>query len=290
MAIVDYKQSGGCDVWVLSAGHVRMDGGAMFGVVPRPLWEKGYPPDERNRIGLAMNCLLVRGQGEVALIETGFGGKVTEKLREIYALDEADGLLASLDELHIAPEEITRVVLTHLHQDHAGGCTVQKDGEYVPAFPNATYYVQKGEWDDAENADGQTVNGYRYDEVMRPLSPVLALLEGDEDICSFIEVMVTPGHTRRHQSVLVHTEEDTFCFVGDLIPTTHHLKPIYVMAYDLYPRQTYLVKQEVMERAVSENWVMVWPHDPDIAWGRLRRDGTGAYEVLRGESQNRGLS
>ena len=105
---------------------------------------------------------------------------MTEKLREIYALDEADGLLASLEELHIAPEEITRVVLTHLHQDHAGGCTVQKGGEYVPAFPNATYYVQKGEWDDAENADGQTVNGYRYDEVMRPLSPVLALLEGDE--------------------------------------------------------------------------------------------------------------
>ena len=132
---------------------------------------------------------------------------------------------------------------------------MQEGGEYVPAFPNATYYVQRGEWDDAENADGQTVNGYRYDEVMRPLAPVLTLLAGDESICSLIEAVVTPGHTRRHQSVLVHTGEDTFCFVGDLIPTTHHLKPIYVLAYDLYPRQTYLVKQEVMERAVSEDWV-----------------------------------
>ena len=102
----------------------------------------------------------------------GFGGKVTEKLREIYALDESDGLLASLEALQIAPEEITRVVLTHLHQDHAGGCTVQADDAYLPAFPNATYYVQKGEWDDAAHADGQTVNGYRYEEVMRPLSPV----------------------------------------------------------------------------------------------------------------------
>ena len=281
MAILCYKKSGDCDVWALSAGRVRMDGGAMFGVVPRPLWERHCPPDARNRIELTMNCLLVRGRGEVVLIETGFGGKVTEKQRAIYALDESNGLMASLDELHIAPEEITRVILTHLHQDHAGGCTVQKGEDYVPAFPNAVYYVQQGEWDDAENADGQTVNGYRYDEVMLPLSRAgsVARLEGDGEICPFVEVVVTPGHTRRHQTALVHTGEDTFCFVGDLIPTTHHMKPIYVMAYDLYPRQTYLVKQTIADRAVSENWIVVWPHEPNMAWGRLKRNDEGVFEV-----------
>jgi glyoxylase-like metal-dependent hydrolase (beta-lactamase superfamily II) len=282
MAICGHKQSGGFDVWVLSAGHVRMDGGAMFGVVPRPLWEKSLQPDDLNRIGLAMNCMLVRGGGEVILIETGFGGKVTEKLREIYALDESDGLLTSLDELGIAREEITRVVLTHLHQDHAGGCTVLDGENYVPTFPNASYYIQRGEWDDAMQADGQTIKGFRQKEVMLPLAQVGAVtwLDGDGPVCEGIEVIVTPGHTRMHQTVLVKTGEETFCFVGDTIPTTHHLKPICVMAYDLYPRETYVVKQQIMARAFAEKWVMVWPHEPDIAWGYLGRDPEGAFTVV----------
>jgi len=279
MAIVGHKKSGEYDVWVLSAGRVKMDGGAMFGVVPRPLWEKSFYPDDRNRIGLAMNCLLVRGKGEIVLVETGFGGKVTEKLREIYALDESDGLDFSLQKLGISPEEITRVVLTHLHQDHAGGSTVSTDEGYAPAFPNAVYYVQNGEWNDAELADGQTVNGYRYDEVMLPLKDAgqIELLEGEGAVCPGVEVLLTPGHTRKHQSIIIHTDEDIFCFVGDLIPTTHHLKRIYVMAYDLYPRETYVVKQKIMERAFEEKWIIVWPHDPDIAWAYLDRDAQGFF-------------
>ena len=282
MAICSYKQSDNYDIWVLSAGKVRMDGGAMFGVVPRPLWEKSLPPDDRNRIGLTMNCMLVRGEGEVILIETGFGGKVTDKLREIYALDESNGLLTSLDELGIAPEEITRVVLTHLHQDHAGGCTVFDGEHYLPAFPNASYYVQRGEWDDAEKADGQTVKGFCHEEVMKPLSlaGVVTWLEGDGPVCPSVEVLVTPGHTRKHQMVLVKTGEEIFCFVGDTIPTTHHLKPIYVMAYDLHPRETFIVKQEIMARAFAEKWVMIWPHEPDIAWAYLERDPDGAFTAV----------
>ena len=281
MPVVNHKKSGEYDVWVLSAGMVKMDGGAMFGVVPRPLWEKCFVPDERNRITLAMNCLLVCGKGEVVLIETGFGGKVTEKLREIYALDESDGLLDSLNTLGISPKDITQVVLTHLHQDHAGGCTVSTSDGYVPTFPNATYYVQKGEWDDAKDADGQTVNGYRYDEVMAPLDVArqVCLLEGESEICPGLEVVVTQGHTRRHQSVLVKTGEDIFCYVGDLIPTVHHLRPIYVMAYDLYPRETYIVKQELLETAHTEKWVMVWSHDPDVSWGYVEKDEHGNWSV-----------
>lgn len=282
MAICGYKQSGDFDVWVLRAGWVWMDGGAMFGIVPRPLWEKTLPPDDRNRIELAMNCLLVCGAGEVILVETGFGGKVTEKLREIYALDESDGLLASLAELGIESDEITRVVLTHLHQDHAGGCTVFDGENYVPAFPNASYCVQRGEWDDAEQADGQTIKAFRHEEVMLPLARAGAVtwLDGDGPVCAGIEVLVTPGHTRKHQTVLVKTGEEIFCYVGDLIPTTHHLRPIYVMAYDLYPRETYVVKQEIMARAIAEKWVMVWPHDPDIAWAYLDRDPEGAFVAV----------
>lgn len=279
MSVIAQRQSGQWKISLIDAGQVKMDGGAIFGVVPKPLWEQRLQADARNRVTLAMNCLVAQNDEECILIETGFGGKVTQKQRAIYDLDEGKGVVASLSEIGIRPEEVTHVVVTHLHQDHAGGCTVKDRDGYQPTFVNATYYVQQGEWLDAEMADGQTVNGYRLQEVMNPLKDknCVVFLNGDAEICSGLRVILTPGHTRCHQSVLVETGEDIFCYVGDLIPTTHHLKPIYILAYDLYPRETFLNKQALLNRAFLEKWIMVWSHDKEMPWGRLGRDTSGDY-------------
>jgi glyoxylase-like metal-dependent hydrolase (beta-lactamase superfamily II) len=264
---------------VINAGIVKMDGGAIFGVVPKPLWEKRLKADHKNRVTLGMHCLVVQNGNECMLVETGFGGKVNDKMREIYGLKEEPGLLLSLREIGVTPEQVTRVIVTHLHQDHAGGCTVLTAQGYKPAFPNATYYFQKGEWDAARHADAQTVNGYRVEEVMKPLAEngVVKFLDGDSDICEGVQVHLTPGHTQFHQSVLIRAEENTYCYVGDLIPTTHHLKPIYTMAYDLYPRETFINKQHLVEQASKENWILIWSHDLEIPWSRIVPNEQGEY-------------
>ena len=281
MPVLDHRKSGDWDLWVINAGLVRMDGGAIFGVVPKPLWEKKLEPDERNRVTLNMNCLLGRRGEDVVLVETGFGGKVSDKMRDIYGLDESDGLEASLSMLGVSCESVTDVVLTHLHQDHAGGTTAKTDTGYRPMFPNATYHIQRGEWDDAAQADGQTRNGYLLEEVVEPLrqSGLIHWHDGDGEVCDGVQVLLTPGHTRKHQSVLLEAGQETFFFTGDLIPTTHHLRPVYVTAYDLYPRETYVNKQLMMARASADGWVVIWAHDPDCVWGRLRRDDEGYFEA-----------
>lgn len=271
-------------VTALSAGRVKMDGGAMFGVIPKPLWTRRVTPDERNRIELGMRCLLVETANETILIETGFGGKVNEKLREIYDLNEEPGLLTSLERAGKRPEDIDRVILTHLHQDHAGGATLYNGRSHVPAFPNARYVVQSGEWRDAWEADAQTISAYRLEEVLDPLerSGQVDLVDGDRDLGNGIHLIVTPGHTRAHQSVLIEDGGEGMFYVGDLVPTSSHLKPIYVMAYDLYPRETFFNKERFLERAVEEGWWVVWPHDPTYVWGKIGRGEGSDYVVTNG--------
>ncbi|MEE2754338.1 MAG: MBL fold metallo-hydrolase [Candidatus Latescibacterota bacterium] len=275
---------GAITITALSAGRVKMDGGAMFGVIPKPLWSKRITPDERNRVELGMRCLLVETANETILVETGFGGKVTEKLREIYGLDEDPGLLKELEQSGKGPEDIDSVILTHLHQDHAGGATLQSGSSYSPAFPNARYIVQSDEWQDAREADGQTVNAYRLEEVLDPLerSGQLDLVGGDTDLENGIHLIVTPGHTRAHQSILIEDGGDALFYVGDLVPTSLHLRPIYVMAYDLYPRETFFNKEQFLQRAADEGWWVVWPHDPKYAWGKIGRDDNANYIIVGG--------
>ncbi len=279
MVICSYRKSGDWDLWVINAGRIKMDGGAMFGVVPKPLWEKCFTPDAQNRISLSLNCLLLRRNNQVILIETGFGGKVSDKQKTFYDLDESNGLHESLGQIGIKAGDISCVILTHLHQDHAGGCTKKCGDVYIPAFPNATYFVQQGEWEDAKHADAQTMKGYRYQDVMVPLEQagVVNLLNGNAVIGPGIRVVCTPGHTRCHQSVIVETGVETICFIGDLIPTVHHMRPIYVMAYDLFPRETFVVKQKLMAQACSEKWIVVWGHDPQWPMSRVGRIETGDY-------------
>ena len=266
-------QIGDTRITAIQAGRLRLDGGAMFGIIPRPHWSKRMPPDEQNRIGMAMWCFLVDDRGQRSLIETGFGGKVTERLREIYALEEEPGLVASLEKVGYGPESVDRVILSHLHQDHAGGSTTGSDGDYLPTFPQARYVIQKGEWKDAREADGQSVNAYPRESVMDPLeaASIVDFVDGDTTLGS-IRLVQTPGHTRAHQSVLIESSADTFFFTGDLVPTTHHLRPLYVMAFDHYPRETYLNKQKWLGEAAEGNWWVATPHDPDFPWIRIKRD------------------
>ncbi len=273
------RRIGEFEVWLLNAGRFKLDGGAMFGVVPRVLWEKRTKPDERNRIWLGMNCLLVRTPDETVLIETGFGDKHTGKEQEIYGIEPPGGLVESLSDAGVAVDEIDKVVLTHLHMDHAGGATVAKGGEYLPTFSNARYVVQRKEWDDAVNADGQTSGGYFTEEDLIPLdrSGVLELVDGDHDVCGGIRSFITPGHTRAHQSVVVTSGGETVCFIGDLVPMSPHLRPIYIMAFDLYPKETYRVKQEVLMQASDEGWLVVFPHDVGLPWGYVKVDADGNF-------------
>jgi glyoxylase-like metal-dependent hydrolase (beta-lactamase superfamily II) len=267
-------------VTALDAGRFRLDGGTMFGVVPRSIWEKKIPPDERNRIQLGLTCLLVETPADTVLVETGIGAaKLSPKYRAIYGADTSCGVIEALAEEGVASEAVDRVVLTHLHMDHAGGTTVRTDSGFEPAFPNARYTVQRKEWEDALDADRQTVRGYHAATDLVPLerAGVLELLEGDAEICPGVRTILTPGHTTAHQSVLVQGGGETVCFIGDLVPTRHHVRPVYIMAFDLYPRKTFEVRQQVLTQAAEEGWLVAWPHDPEQNWAHIMIDDRGEF-------------
>lgn len=274
------------DIHPLLDGHFRLDGGAMFGVVPRILWEKTNPPDERNRILLALGTLLVRAEGKLVLIDTGIGNKGDEKFTEIYGVDRRPSIEESLARVGIGPEEIRTVVNTHFHFDHAGGNTTRlEDGRIAPTFPNAEYYIQREEWRAALNANERNQRSYLSEnyEILSALDR-LALLDGNAEILPGIEVLVTPGHTEHHQSVVVRSEGETVCFLGDLIPTTSHIPLPYIMAYDLFPLTTLETKRRVLDQAYEEKWLLVFQHDPKVRMGRLAKvDGRLVLTEVRSE-------
>ena len=276
------RRVGDFEVTAFSAGTSKLDGGAMFGVVPKTIWSDLLPPDSDNRIQLGLNCLLIKSPEATILVEAGIGAaKLPESYQEIFAADPSESVVNSLQEIGTEPEEIDRVILTHLHMDHAGGATVADGEGYVPAFPRARYTAQRQEWEDALGADRQSVRGYHAETDLLPLEQagVLDLVGGDVEVSPGVEVFLTPGHTAAHQSVLVRSGGEAVCFVGDLVPTAHHMHPVYIMAFDLYPRDTFRVRQEVLKRAASENWLMVWPHDPERLWGRIEAAKRGSYKV-----------
>jgi glyoxylase-like metal-dependent hydrolase (beta-lactamase superfamily II) len=269
----------------LEAGLQRLDGGAMFGVVPKPLWERRIPADERNRIPLALRCLLVETPDELVLIETGLGAKEDEKFRSIYGVEtEAppgsrlpDRLHEALRRAGFAADDVGVVVNTHLHFDHAGGNTWRDaEGALRLAFPRARYYVQRGEWEWAHATNERTAASYlahNFDPV--EAAGRLRLLEGEAEIVPGISVFLTPGHCPFHQSVLVRSGGETACFLGDVIPTMAHLPLPWIMGYDVEPLRTLEAKRSLLARAVDEQWLLVSTHDPLVAWGRPVREGKG---------------
>jgi len=257
---------GEMEIRYLDGGEFRLDGGAMFGVVPKTLWEKKSAPDERNRIRLRANSLLVRAGSKTIVIETGNGTKWDAKMRQIYGVQEGDPLVESLARQGVRPRDVDLVINTHLHFDHAGGNTRMENGRAVPTFPRAKYVVQRGELKHAAAPTERDKASY-FPENFAPITAAgqWEFVDGGQAILPGISVAPIPGHNENIQAVLLTGGGKTVAFVADLLPTRHHIPLPWIMAYDLYPMQTLETKRSWLARMAKENWIVVFGHDPDVA-------------------------
>ncbi|MGE5244608.1 MAG: methylmalonyl-CoA epimerase [Betaproteobacteria bacterium] len=260
-------------------GFFRLDGGSMFGVVPKPLWEKRAPADERNRITLAMRPLVIRG-ARTMIVDAGVGDKEDAKFADIYGLDRARSLDHTLAEAGLTVEDIDIVLATHLHFDHAGGFTVRDaSGRVRPRFPRAQYVVRRGEWEDATHATERTRASYLPDNYV-PLAEagVLLLVDEDQTIMPGVKVRRTGGHTMHHQMVVIESGGRTAAFVADLLPTTAHLPAPWIMGYDLYPLDTLATKKQFVAEAIERRTLVFFEHDPATPAGYIVEQD-GKYRV-----------
>ncbi len=268
---------GGYKIYQVDTGRFRLDGGAMFGIIPKPLWSKTNPPDERNRIQLAARAMLAVGHGRVVLIDNGNGSKFTAKQRDIYHLDNTQFELASsLKNLGFSNSDITDVILTHLHFDHAGGSTVEVDGKLVPAFPRARYYVQKEHWDHALHPSEKDRGSFMPNDFM-PLADhkVLEFIDGECNLLPQLSLLVVNGHTTAQQLPLISDGSSTLLFSCDLFPTIAHIHLPSIMAYDLRPLVTLEEKKRILQMATEHAWTLFFEHDPAVATGSVVRSEKG---------------
>jgi glyoxylase-like metal-dependent hydrolase (beta-lactamase superfamily II) len=280
--LVEKRVVGNLTVHAIQSGGQKLDGGAMFGVVPKVLWERRIRADERNRIQLGMRCLLVEHASGLVLIDTGAGNKEDQKFKAMYGIDNdgADGrtqLEDGLREIGARPEDVALVINTHLHFDHAGGNTYRDEsGKVKPSFPNARYFVKRGEYDYATHTNERTSASY----FERNFMPVVAtgkfeFVSREREIVKGIRVVPTPGHTPFHQSVLLDSGGDRAFFLGDLCPTHAHLPLPWIMGYDVEPLVTLETKRRILHQAEDEGWLLVFEHDATVAWGYVEHDGKG---------------
>ncbi len=273
--LVDTFGVGNLKCHALNAGTLWLDGGAMFGVVPKPLWEKKIPADSANRIPLAMRCLLVEHPRGLILVDTGVGGKETEKAKSIFNIqNEGEKGATRLDDALLAaghkPSDVDFVINTHLHFDHAGGNTRARGDKIVPAFENATYVVQRAELRFAEGTDQRTAAAYPRQnfEPIRELRKWLTV-DGETEFLPGVELLPTPGHVPHHQSVLIGDSGEHVCFLGDVMPTSAHVPVSWTMGYDLEPLRTMESKSGILSRAAQENWLLALVHDYNHGLGRV---------------------
>lgn len=282
--LVQTRTVGDLRIHAIEGGGQKLDGGAMFGVVPKPLWEKRIPADERNRIPLAMRCLLVETPDALVLIDNGAGNKENEKFVNIYGLENESSdaalyptiLEEALAAAGFKPDDVDIMLDTHLHFDHAGGNThVDADGQVRLSFPRARYIVQKGEYEYAHWKNERIQASYlkhNFQPVME--AGRLELVEGDVEIIPGISVLRSPGHTPHHQSVLITSAGETAIFLADVMPTSAHLPLPWIMGYDVEPLVTLESKRSIVKRAQDEDWLLIFEHDPTVAWGRIgEKDG-----------------
>lgn len=263
----------GYEVCPIPTGLFGLDGGAMFGTVPKVLWQKSNPADDQNRISMEARGLLLKSKNKNILIDTGngsdfvakYGDKVGSKFSEIYAVDKnGPSLVSSLKKHGLNPEDITDVILTHLHFDHAGGATTEKEGKIVPTFPNAVYYVQRKNLETAQKPNIREKASY-YEANFQPLVDhnCLVLVDGDvSNLIPGISVKVSNGHTEAHQVVIVEDEQTALFYCGDVIPTSSHVRLAWVMGYDLNPLTLIEEKQKLLERATQKTTFLYFEHDP----------------------------
>jgi glyoxylase-like metal-dependent hydrolase (beta-lactamase superfamily II) len=279
MTVSSAKSSAQYDWRVLRAGTLRLDGGSMFGVVPKAMWSKLVAPDEHNRIPLQTNCLLlqrseVRGQKSAhILIETGFGSKWSDKERGFYDLERRD-IVDALDVSGVGTEQVRHVIVTHLHFDHAAGLTrLADDRRAVPTFPNAEVIVQRREWDDAL-ANKSTMNRTYLRDHLDPIADRVRLIDGEAEVLPGITVWPMPGHTWGQQAIRFNDNRGTVAFAGDVLPTINHVGLPFSLAYDMEPYTSMLSKRRLYEQCIAKDWRLVLDHEPgENVVFRVREDG-----------------
>jgi glyoxylase-like metal-dependent hydrolase (beta-lactamase superfamily II) len=270
---------GNFQLHVISDGFFYLDGGAMFGVVPKVIWQKVAPSDDQNRIRLGLNALLIETPDDRILIDAGIGDKYDEKFAKIFGIEkDKANLLGSLKKVNVSPEQITKVIYTHMHFDHCGGGTRldKKLGNMVPTFPKAQYFIQNNEWLAATKPNERTRASY-LPENIDPFrnNPNVQLIQGEREIVPGITCIETGSHCHGHQIIKISSNNQTALYLGDLIPTTAHLKLPYIMGYDLFPMETLEKKRGVLDQAIKENWTLLFEHDPKIFACQISASGQG---------------
>ncbi|MDO8528257.1 MAG: MBL fold metallo-hydrolase [Deltaproteobacteria bacterium] len=272
---------GSYEIHTIETGEFALDGGAMFGVVPKTLWSRRIPVDDKNRIDMRLRCLLLIGDGKNILIDCGMGTKWDEKMCDIYRLDYSRYTLDKALAAHnLTPDKITDVILTHLHFDHAGGSTYKEaGGKLVPTFPNATYYIGRENFDWAKAPTEKDRASY-IKEDWEPLmaAGVLKIVEGKKEILPGIQMRLFYGHTQGIQLPLIDDGKTKLFFCGDVIPTSVHLGIPWVMAYDILPMTTMKEKKEILVQAAQENWILIFEHCPHVGAARIKATEKG-FEI-----------
>jgi glyoxylase-like metal-dependent hydrolase (beta-lactamase superfamily II) len=272
---------GDFELHTISDGTFALDGGQLFGVIPKPLWQRKMPADERNRVRLFLNCLLIRTGSENILVDTGIGDKFDAKFKEIYDVRHPPMLIAGLEKLDLRPDDIDIVINTHLHFDHCGWNTRRWEGKTIPTFPRARYFVQRGEWEHALDPTERDRASY-VEECFKPAEGQTELLSGGAEIVPGIRVEVVPGHTGDLQCVRVESRGDCAYFISDVVPTAAHLPYPWSTSFDLFPLQTLAGKRRLLPELAREEAVVIFPHDPHVPWARLVDiDGKIATESLK---------
>ena len=256
------------EIYALSDGTCALDGGAMFGVIPKTMWEKKLPADDRNRVRLALTCLLVRNGKKNVLIETGIGDKFDAKHSDIFGVEHSTTLMDQLAAHGLKPEDIHIVINTHLHFDHCGWNTRREGLKIVPTFPRARYIIQRGEWEHALHPSERDRASY-VEEFVLAAEPQTDFVDGAAEIIPGVRVEVAPGHIRDLQCVWIESEGRQAIFISDLVPTRAHLPYAWNMGFDLYPMETLASKKKLLPRLVKDQTLVIFPHDTEVIWARL---------------------
>lgn len=275
-------QLGRFQLQTISGGTLRLDGGTMFGVVPKALWSRVYPCEDDNTIAQETNCVLVRDGDRTYLIDTGYGSKFSDKQRRIFHAEEGDPLVSNLQAAGVEPDDVDAVLLSHLHFDHAGGATrLNEAGELVATFPNAEYVAQRREWANATAGYPELKGAYPQDNLF-PLmeSGQLRLVDGNVELVPGIRAIVTGGHTQAHAAIVIEDAGETAVYLGDLCPTTRHLPTLWGMAYDVDMLQLRRMKAELLGTIADDGWLALFDHDPGHVAGRLERDSKRDFALV----------
>jgi glyoxylase-like metal-dependent hydrolase (beta-lactamase superfamily II) len=265
-------------IFPIDSGKFKLDGGAMFGIVPKVLWQNLNKPDRKNRITLSLRNLLIVTDDKKILIDTGIGTKYDEKFKQIYGISDENNLISSLEKVSVKPEEITDVVLSHLHFDHCGGTTYIKNNELNLTFPNAIHYVQKTQFETAMNPNVREKASFIKDNFL-PVYNLgkMKLMDGNFSITNGVEVFVSNGHTKGMQLVKINADIGTVIYCADLIPTSSHIHLPYNMAYDTAPLVLIEEKKNLLEQAVKNDWILFFEHDPKFDMVKVKKDEKGNF-------------